>query len=937
VSSSDGRISDLAGAILDGTPVDWASAESGVGDAERSLLDQLRMVAAVANVHRAFLLSPPALSLDQIEPPASHDAGVSGFDSWGHLRVLEKIGRGAFGEVFRAWDTRLDREVALKLLPGGSSKIGRRGTSIIQEGRMLARVRHPNVVTIYGAERIGDRIGLWMEFVRGHTLQQAFEQGTLVIPAEVVRVGIELCQAIRAVHGAGLLHRDIKPHNVMLAEDGRVVLMDLGAGHDLDDSSSAALAGTPLYLAPELLRGHVPTVRSDIYSLGVLLFYLLSGSYPVRAESLRELRLAHQRGERRDITDAWPDVPPQLARAIGRAVDPDPEHRYESAGHLAADLAAIVARPVRRASWVALWVASALMTVVGVLATTRLSGWRPNVARAGGLNRPLEPAPLTSLPGREVSPALSPDGNRVAFLWDGGDTGSAFFRLYVQPIGAEHPLQLTQGDGDAWQPTWSPDGRHLAFLRHPDPADGTLHHIVLVPATGGSERTVGTAIAGEHGLSWSPDGRYLAVVDKPSKKDPDAIHLLSIEDGGKQRLTSPPPHLNGDCCARFSPDGKSLAFFRVRTLSHADIYVFSLVDRTLRRVASDTSARGGGLDWTPDGRSVVFAAGPSPFMQRLWKVGATGGSPEDIGVIDGREPSTARRSRTAMAYVHFEFDSNVWRVPGPLASASDRTPVRIIDSTHLDLSPRLSPDGSRIAFVSRRSGTSELWTSDADGTNVARLTFLERDDLELDVDWSPDGRQLAFAAWVAGNHDLHLVSATGGVPERITSTPDDERMPRFSRDGRWIYFTSRRSGSDEIWKVSRAGGSPIQVTRQGGVEALESPDGRYLYYTKVRRYDEPQGIWRASLLDRKEEKILDHGIAQQWAVFDKGLCYVRATLRSRAAIECYDAASRSVQEIASLEQVPRVPGFTVSPDGRWILVTQVDRNESDLMMVEHLR
>ncbi len=323
----EGLLADLAGAILDGDAIDWASATDTADETERPLLDQLRLLAALADLHR-----------------------VAKPEHWGHLRVLERIGRGAFGDVYRAWDTRLDREVALKLLPVGSNGGDTPATtfdanSIIQEGRLLARVRHANVVTIYGAERIEDRIGLWMELVRGHTLEQILQQGKVFGAAEAVEIGIELCRALTAVHAAGLLHRDIKAHNVMLADDGRVVLMDFGTGRELTDPSAAGLAGTPLYLAPEVLRGEAASVRSDVYSAGVLLYHLLTGSYPVRARGLRDLRLAHDRQERTSVEAARPDLSPALARIVERAIEPNLEDRYQSASSLTADLEGLKPRP----------------------------------------------------------------------------------------------------------------------------------------------------------------------------------------------------------------------------------------------------------------------------------------------------------------------------------------------------------------------------------------------------------------------------------------------------------------------------------------------------------------------------------------------------------------------------------------------------------------
>jgi eukaryotic-like serine/threonine-protein kinase len=349
-------VDDLADAILDGTALDWAAAESNAEPAARLLVKQLRVLAAVA-----------ACARSDHEP-----------EHWAHLRVLERIGGGAYGEVYRAWDTRLDREVALKLLPAGPSS---GASAIIHEGRLLARVRHPNVVTIYGAEQIADQIGLWMEFVRGQTLEQILEEQQVVSAAKAVDIGLELCRAMSAVHGAGLLHRDIKAQNVMRAEDGRIVLMDFGTGRELEDDASSDLAGTPLYLAPEVLQGQKATVRSDIYSLGVLLYHLVSGAYPVQGRTVREIRQSHEVGERTAVQTARSDVPSPFARLIERAIDPRPERRYQSAEALAADLAALQPRPrIVRLAYGA-GIAAAAILVVGM-------GWEVVGRQAGSSRTP---------------------------------------------------------------------------------------------------------------------------------------------------------------------------------------------------------------------------------------------------------------------------------------------------------------------------------------------------------------------------------------------------------------------------------------------------------------------------------------------------------------------------------------------------------------------
>ena len=335
-AAEDPVLEELAGWVADGAEVDWSRASSETDRARHRLLGHLRTVATLADVHRR-----PA-------PPGSQatDAGT-GDRTWAHLRVLELVGQGAFGRVYRAWDTRLDREVALKLLPAGTS-MGERDTSaIIGEGRLLARVRHPNVVTIHGAEQQGSEIGLWMEFVRGRTLEAMVAEGVRFSPGEVASIGIDLAGAVAAVHAAGLLHRDIKAQNVMRAGDGRVVLMDFGAGRD-QRAESGDLAGTPLYLAPEIFRGARATPQSDIYSLGVLLHFLLTGSFPVQGRTTADLRQAHEAGARTPLAAIRPRVPARLARLIDRATDPDPARRPQTAEELLGGLQTHARRPVGR-------------------------------------------------------------------------------------------------------------------------------------------------------------------------------------------------------------------------------------------------------------------------------------------------------------------------------------------------------------------------------------------------------------------------------------------------------------------------------------------------------------------------------------------------------------------------------------------------------------
>jgi serine/threonine-protein kinase len=344
------HIDEVTDAILDGTDIDWSRVESA-GEAFDVELDaQLKTLAGVKFLGRA----------------AEAERSNAGF-SWGHLQVFEPVGRGAYGEVFRAWDTRLDREVALKLMPDADpSDVSR--TSVIEEGRLLARVRHPNVVTIHGAERISGRIGLWMEFIKGRTLEQLIRDGKQFGASEVAKIGLDLSRAVSAVHAAGLLHRDIKAQNVMVAnDDGRLVLMDFGTGRELEAISESNVAGTPLYLAPEVLSGGAATARSDVYSIGVVMYRLLTGAYPVEARDLAELRRIHATRMRGDLRSARPDLPKRLARIVERACHPAADQRYDRAAFLAEALAELegMPAPIRRAYATAAAVAVVAIGVIG--------------------------------------------------------------------------------------------------------------------------------------------------------------------------------------------------------------------------------------------------------------------------------------------------------------------------------------------------------------------------------------------------------------------------------------------------------------------------------------------------------------------------------------------------------------------------------------------
>lgn len=372
MNEDDPKLLKAAEAVADGTPYAWPHASDG-GEKDE-LLKGLRLIEGVAHAHRG--LPPPAETTQTIDTPTD-----SLPNPWGSLELRERIGEGGFGEVYRCFDTVLQREVALKLRKPRSDDPRGAGDKLLEEARRLARVRHPSVITVYGAEERGGRLGIWMDLIRGRTLEELLDLQGPLSASEVTAIGGDLCRALAAVHAAGLVHRDVKTSNVMREDGGRIVLMDFGSGREFKPGGEPVLSqhvhGTPLTMAPEQLRGEVAGPPTDLYGLGVLLFRLLTRHYPIEVSTFYELVEAHRDRRARSLRDLRPDLPSSLVRVVERALDPDPTRRFASAGLMERALAETASdaatptgarRPSRLGVAVASAVAVAAIAVVLVVA-----------------------------------------------------------------------------------------------------------------------------------------------------------------------------------------------------------------------------------------------------------------------------------------------------------------------------------------------------------------------------------------------------------------------------------------------------------------------------------------------------------------------------------------------------------------------------------------
>ena len=407
---------DVASAVADGSDVDWKTLIEGTADdRERTVIRELRLLAEIVRAMGSAVTGAPDAM------PAAPDAAAGEDDpkEWGHLHILEQLGGGTYGVVYRAWETQLQCEVALKLVRPSTLSQQFDRSRALKEARMLARVRHRNVVKVHGADDRDGRFGLWMELVSGRTLEQALATHGPLGAHEAGHIGVELCHALAAVHGMGLLHRDIKASNVMRENGGRILLMDFGAGRPLpaSDAKVVDVAGTPLYLAPELFLGEKPSPASDIYSLGVLLYHLLTGDYPVGASSRQAIQLAHRRNERRPLRDARPDLPSAFVNVIERALAPVGE-RFQTAGTFGNALAAAVGgvdtrgnEPKPRPMFWNSVLAAAAIGVLALLVATQI--WRSRAPAPGGAAAPTAVAPAASRPEAVIA-APAPAEYQVA-------------------------------------------------------------------------------------------------------------------------------------------------------------------------------------------------------------------------------------------------------------------------------------------------------------------------------------------------------------------------------------------------------------------------------------------------------------------------------------------------------------------------------------------
>ena len=548
---------------------------------------------------------------------------------------------------------------------------------------------------------------------------------------------------------------------------------------------------------------------------------------------------------------------------------------------------------------------------------------------------PMQLLPLASYPGAEGPPALSPDGNLVAFAWS-APAGPDQSDIYVKAIGSETLRPLTETAASENNPAWSPDGHSIAFVR-----DG--NGVFTVSQLGGDERQV--SASGTH-VAWAADSKSVLIRDRESITVPFGIYQVFLDTLERRQLTQAPLGI-GDYKFDVSPDGKTLAFIRYDRPGISDLYVVAMRGGEPRRL-SNWNATLTSLSWTPDGREIVYSV-EEPAANRLWRIpvdssrldrgSLVAGIPMSAVHLSISRPKGSQPARLAFRTVTSDVDLQMIDLEARVVNDTIESKP-FSNSTRVEGSARFSPDGSRIAIMSLRGGSPDIWVTGRDGSGLRQVTSLGAPEIVVGG-WSPDGESIVFDASVDGNSDVYVVGADGGHLRRLTSESSLDGLPSWSADGRWIYFASTRGGSrPDIWRMPANGGEAVRMTHNGGLEPKESLDGRYLFYLDRQPAGAmgPARLMRAALADGEAEPVVEVVRPFLWSVTTTGIVFVTRE-SDFDAIDVYRFSDRRINRVGRLGF--RLPGsythMTASRDGRWVLATKMVWFDSDLMRIDNFR
>lgn len=859
-------------------------------------------------------------------------------------RIEKLLGAGGMGEVYLARDLKLGRLVALKVLPLHFVVDGERLSRFQREARALSSLNHPNLVTIY---EVGEAKGLHfiaMELVEGQTLSSLRDKLSL---KELLAIVVQVAEALGAAHQAGIIHRDIKPDNVMVRPDGYAKVLDFGLvkltevepvpGAPNDTKLGVAM-GTLAYMSPEQAAGEPVDQRTDIWSLGVVLYELATGRKPFTGETRQATINAILSTQPNSVVTTNPSLPPDLDRILSKALDKDRELRYQTASDFRADLRRLLREidssasasgagskfsVVQRVRTRWLWTAAAgvvilMMGVIGWLVWLKAKGATPDWSRAAHLQ-------LTNEHGTEFFPSLAPDGK--SFVYASNQSGN--FDLFVQRVGGKNATPLTPNTAsDEIEPAFSPNGERIAFRSTREPAG-----IYVMEASGENVRLV---VEGCHHPAWSPDGNEIVCStagheEAPTTRNtwPSALWIANVETGNKRLLSE-----NDAMQPSWSPNGKRIAFwFMPPSAGRSDIGTISRNGGEIEVITKDASTNWNPV-WSPDGKFLYFASDRSGNMS-FWRVAID----EETGKVLGEAeavstPSNFNRHLSfsgngrRMIYVQTAQQANIQAVKfDPSAEKIVGDPFWITRGDRHIVRPELSPDGSRFVMRISRRTQDDVVVVSRDGTQWRDLTndkFFDRYPR-----WSPDGKRIAFTSDRGGRYEIWMLDADATNLRQLTfDSPGDTTFPLWSPDGNQILF--RRNFVNSVLDVNKTWAEqnlrllPAPLDNRRFLAWDWSPDGKRALGNLS---GPPTVVASFSFETNQYEKLTDFGLGAMWLPDS-----TRFVFFFNNKLYLGDVKTKRVREVFSSGE-NEIRSVDVSSDGK-LLYFSLYSSESDIWLLD---
>jgi Tol biopolymer transport system component len=867
----------------------------------------------------------------------------------GPYEIVSRLGQGGMGVVFRARDTKLDRDVAVKVLPRNLAEDPEALSRFEREAKAVAALSHPNILAIheFGHDEEGTAYAA-MELLEGETLRQRLQEGALP-PRKAVEIALEVASGLAAAHDKGIVHRDLKPENVFLLGTGQVKVLDFGlarvepvATPEAADVPTVSLStepgrvmGTVGYMAPEQVRGKAVDARADIFSFGAVLYEMLTGKRAFRGESPVETLNAILREDPPSLFESAQNVSPSLERIVRRCLEKRPEERFRTAHDLGIALDAISTSSTRSLTTEAM-AASAerpagrarRLERVGLLAAGAALG--AGVVLGWARLHPAEPAGAAvfrwmTFSGRDSSPAVSADGRTIAFTSERDGQP----RIWLKQVTGEGEAPLTTGPDDF--PRFSPDGTQILFARPNDSSTSLYRAAVL---GGEARRLVEGAAEGD----WSPDGKRIGFLRLTSEGG-QTVTVVGVAgaDGSDERAVARVP--GGMRAPRWSPDGRQIAVVpapgALLAGAQQGVVLVGVGNGAVRTVPAPDARRSiSAAAWTAAGEivylqaeSVVSAAGSTAMLVRqdatTGRVASQTWCPSSALVLDvlgdRRVVFDTRSPRQNLREVTL----------GPGGAATESRWLSRGEST--DRQPVYSPDGQWVAFSSNRGGGMNLWLVSTATGNLRRVTDA---DVNWDPAFTPDGKRLVWSSNRGGNFEIWTSDADGGAPRQVTHDGGNAENPTATPDGRWIVYSSGNPQKAGLWKVHPDGSSATQLVR-GRVSLPDtSPDGRHVLYRvfsgkypailRVVRVEDGQAEPFEIAVDAKRRTTVTLGRAR-WTPGGRAIAFVGQDEDGASGIYVQDFApgqdtAATRRKLGRFSPDIAAESFGVAPDGSRLVV-----------------